>query len=1553
MQITAAEIKRPQSNLLPDTKYSLPALELRTGFLGVFRRAYKGEGRKSLFRVAMAAFMDTAHMSTGRAPRPKSQEERTARRNYIKEINLWAEARAKQNLQQYTKLSKVNDGDKSHFTLDLPIAIIRSVPDLLSMLRFFTPVLPNEEQLTVIDAALSHELGVDSAGKQVLSIADFYTAGKVLANAHLGSDAQALFSTCLKGVRVTRTGSGSLLALVFNVPARTAEYLTSMDWLEIRAIDLYPLFSGWVEAEYVPVDYSKTTTSISKIAATLPQHQEADERIDQYGIGITYSGEPIFLPKTCNRTNDYESKFAAASVANEGAFALRTPEKPDTPALPSNIPILVDWVNFKFAYTDTMGKIKVQMLEHVRKCNPSMAMNLLHNDMPVTYVKGLMGYARQCSMGTRIFPESGDGNGAEVDAFFESFLKHQELATPGYSPRYVDITMGTDFPELMPLVRWVSALYRAMLTNLDALYERYAVTTITDQLGMIAVIGAYGDKLEETRAAANTLNKKAANQGVDPNWTPPPLPLLTKGFAEEGKGVQPHQLKILNIAKERPDNMILDVAAGGGKSLLAVTDVLKEIAAGESAPYLIMCPATLIANYVSEIVEFTDGKLNVIPITSYNIRTSGYKRYQEILKAAPLNTVLVVDYDALKFRSRAAGYGTATVRVYPVIDMIRQFNPGYAYLDEAHILKNPNSARAAAVMYLVADIPKKRLASGTLTPDSPSDLAGELAILDPTILGSRDKFNEKYGESTAGGRVTKWKETGNNAVSRVIPRVMNSIVWAKAERKEWAYALPNREDRFLAVQLTDNQKTMYDALFDDMIQQIRKRAETDKNARRLLDGLLGKSAAAEDEDAFGDLSDTDEVEDDGEEGADIGPALQPYLADIERFVTDPASHPYSRNGFVKQDGTHVAALTGDDLKSGKALALQQCMEEWFKSGKTSKILIFVNYNASADSLFNAMSPELQECGLRYSTSQKTEHVNKFKTDPNIKWMIGIRKSLETGLNLQAAGYLIRIEGVWTPGEQEQGDSRVARPFFGAGGDKRSGILFDTIVADRTIDVTKAARLRAKIVANAKFLHPTDPVYQSIESIPVIQMTLDSIMTQNDFNNELRQYHTSIEQLNTVIKAEYAEYKAKVEATGGSKFTQIPAAPIPPGCAILSSVPYAQGTELYSASELGLVRVDNYLGMDLTDEEDVEGDDEGGESAETLSQKQKIMGKRCHCESGDGIIVGATGGDHIHRVHVRLDDGTTAVGLPATTVFIVTRTETNGEDMRLKLAQAAGLPMVGRITAPSGNVRETKITKREQMEIEKEQERLAEEERKRSRPAQLSIGLDLSIVNGYMRVGYVIGKEVRAVKALESLGFKKEPQYVGTRIRSYKHLINQASLWAKAGFNTSSDTDDDTFAVLADELAKGGLTTHHHFLKTLARANFSNYMRKAWKATADKRMLQLFALVTDGGDRDPAAIKEAQRTGVTQYGQAYLCLPYGGGHPATRLAIASKYKSPSTRWLLSDPALSVYVANIQGVHKILKSLQDAGIAVNNIAELNKQAKSVKKINPKTDNTVDVK
>lgn len=1586
MQIKAAEIKRPASNLHPDAAFKLSGPELKSGFIGVFRKAYVGDARKTLIRLAVGAFIDTSHIPLSQPAAPKTQEERQERKALLKSLEDWHKSRMDAHLEQYVVLKKVNSGDTSHFLLELPVAIVQGYSDLARILKFFSPVTPGEAQLALMEAGLSKDLGVNDDNKPNNVKADFYPAREVLANAKLASDAERLFATCLQGVRVTRTGQAALLSLVFTVPKRHAEYMASMDWLEIRAIDLYPLFAGWVEGEYQSNLYSKTSTSISKIAATLPKHDPSDERIDQYGIGVDYDGDPVFLPRTCNRTSEYESKLTAASTAGEGVFALRTPATPYDPVLPADIPILVDWVNFKFSYTERSGKIRVVPLEGIRKCNPSMAMNLLHEDMNPAYVKGLTGYAQQCNMSTMI-PMS-NGQMVEVDRYFDAFLKDQENTNMSFSPRFVDITRGTDFPELDQVAQWVVKLYHAMVSNLEALYVRFAVSTITSQLGRIAVIATYGEKLEETRVASNTANKAAVNQGLDPNFVPPALPLLTKSFSEDGRGIQPHQLKIFNTARERPQNMILDVAAGGGKSMLAVTDVLREIAAGEPGPFLILCPKALVTNYVSEIVAFTDGKLNVIPITSYNVFTSGYPRYVELLKAAPRNTVVVADFEyALKYKWSPAGYGPAKILNFPIVNLLRQFKPGYVFIDEVHFLKNAKTPRTALVAQLVADIPKKRLASGTLTPDSPSDLPGILALIDPTILGSRDKFNAKYGEKVSSARVLKWKETGPNAQSRVIPRIKDQVVWAKAERKEWACALPEREDAFVYVELTNNQKVMYDALFDDMIQQIKKDAakgkgKKAKDAKKLLETIYGngkKKAGKDDEDDFGDLdkvnTDTEEDEDDGD--GDLGPALQPYLANIERFVTDPASHPYARNGFVKEDGTRVPPLTGDDLKSNKALALAQQLTKYLARNE-AKALVFVNYTDSAKALFDAMPPELQESGLLYLASESTDHLNKFNTDPKIKWMIGIRDSLETGLNLQVAGYLVRLEGVWTPGEQEQGDSRIARPYFGTNTNNRKTLFFDTIVANHTMDITKAARLRAKIIQNARFSHPDDPVYQAIPDVPIIPMSLDAILNQNDFEVNLQQYRDSFNMLNRIIKKEYADYKVILEAEGGYKFTPVKPAPTPEGCALLSSVPYVQGMELYSASELGLVRVDNYLGMSLTDEDEEEDDEGGGEEGDDSGedgapnpdadknaeaqanrenvklQRSQIAGKRCHCEYGDGIIVGASGKKYVTRVRVELDDGTTAIGLRATNVFIATRTETNGEDMRMKLAHAAGLPLLGKITAPGGRLQVTKVTKKAQREKEKEDLRLEEERNKATKLlTKLEIGLDLTIMNGYMRVGYVIGKDQRAVKALEALGFKKEPQYVGTRLRSYKHLITQAKLWAAAGFNTASDTDDDTFAVLADEMSKGGLTTHRHYVKTLARGNFQNYMRKEWKATADKKLLQLFAIVTDGGDRDPAAIKEAQKTGSSNYGQAYLCLPYGGGHPATKLAIASKYKSPSTRWMLSDPSLSMYVANIQGVHKVLQNLTDAGIKVNNIAELNKQAKSVKKVNPKTDNTVDLK
>lgn len=1557
---------RPTTNLTPDAKYSLPKAAQRTGFMGIFTKKYGGDPRKSLMKVAIGAVMDARGISLGKPAKAETEEDAVKQKQAKKSLRDW-ESNREGNFYKLTSLRKVNGSDP-HFILNLPMfSFVSGDAGFAYILSLFSPVPLTPEARQELQTFANS------------SISQLFPAKLAIGNAHVGRDLEEMLNQCLIGVRYESKNGNCLVSLEFKISKADAEHLVSTDWIEIRPIDLYPLLSTWAAAEYIPKFYGKTSVSISKIASTLPKHEEADQRIDQYGVSISPDGSPIYLPAALNNTEKYESLFSNAGANADGSFSLAVldPEETKNKRLPANIPVLVDWINFKFSYTNTAGRIEILSLEHYRRCNASMAVNLIRKKrVDLKMVNSWVRFARLAgvSLNGYVKPEDFADVGIADDPYnsIRELLSRNQTAEVGaliiaiqnrfergyisdrYAPAGIDFC--ADKGPFAFVNRFLIALHEGMVNNLEALYVEYAVSTITAALGYITLFATYGRSFDTTRLESDTHNKAALDQGVDPNWTPPSAPLLTKKFQDENGGLLPHQFKVRNILKDRPDLAVLPISAGGGKSMLAITDVLYEIKEGKGAPYLIMCPSHLVANYVSEVVEFTEGAVNVLPITTYNIRTTGYERFEQIMEKAPINTVLIVDYNALKYRARATVYGTTATLIYPVVEFIRKFRPGYVFLDESHFLKNPKSTRYHSVMSLIADVPKKRIASGTLNPDSPSDLPGQMAILDPTIFGTRDEFNQEFGKVVSGNRVSEWKP---NAGIEAIQRIKQNAVWAAAKRKEWACALPPRNDQFVYVSLSDRQKEVYDAIFDEMVQSIKKKAQSDKNAKRLLDSLEGKKASQEEEEDFGDMSDMKEgaeSEDDllDDEG-DIGSSLQPYLAGIEQFVSDPSSHPYALNGFVRADGTRIAPLTGDDLHSPKAVALAQRLKEWFAENNT-KAIVFVNYHNSANALYNAMPPELQASGFVYQASQKVEMINRFKTDPKVKWMIGIRQSLEVGLNLQQAGYLARIEGVWTPGEQEQGDSRIERPYFGPGGDKRPKLQFDTIVCDKTIDVTKAARLRAKMVAIAKFENATDPNYQDIPSIPVFKMTLDNITTQNDFNTNLARYQASMHMLNEVIKNENAEYKARLEAEGGFKFTQVERAPNPPDAKILARVPYAQGTELYSASNLGLVRLDNFLGTEMRNEDEEEGEDtEETEKEDSLGtdprsesikqQLNTILGLRCHTEYGEGeIVAGAAGGAaFINRVRVRLDDGTTVRNLRSTNVFVITRTETNNLDMRSALAKAAGLNVTEKITVPGNNLI-TKMTKKTMRELEQKKQVEVEKQKKveqEKKTAQLQVELNLTILNGYMRISYE-NDDPKATKALEALGFRMDNKYVYTRILNYKHLINQAKVWAEAGFTTTKDVDNDAFQILTQELATNALRTHKHYTQMIGN-NFPNYLRKVFKPVADKKALTMFALVTDGGEYQGKA---------QSYGMAYLCLPYGSGFPATREAIKNQYRRPATKWIISEHSLSMFVSNMDAVKKVFRNLKDAGIQIANIKDLENQAKSVKKIKPKTDKSIDL-
>lgn len=1559
MKVKAFNIRRPTTNLVPDSKYQLTNEQMKSGFMGVFTWSYPGEARKTMMKIVLGSFMDTATIRLSKEPRATSQEERAARRDRLARVRDFESGRVDTHLAQYTSLRKVNGADP-HFLLSLPILAFESA----STLNVVTSIFGSGDAM--VDDVDNLEAIIEAGDRR-------YPIKQALSRAHLPAAAALMFSQAATAV-VFKSGGGKTIASIeFKITQTEAESLVSSDWLSIRPVDLYPLFMMWVESEYVSKSYGKSAISLSKIAKTLPPVEVEDRRVDQHNLAIDLAGQPLYLPSECNRTDLYESMFASVGESEDGDFRFMDVNTRTTPPrLPINIPILIDWVNSKFTYSNSAGRPVIMPLENVRKCTPQAAMNILNRPMPSRFLERMAVYAQALGKTGTVTLSDSDLNsewyapaanrvGRRNVVSLKEYTQVLNLLYPDTDIRYRDLMEG-ELPAFGPVQRFLKELIPVAFANIEALNAKYAVSTVIggDLLGILGVMYYYGNGpiLAETTAQANSNTRAAKGQHVDPNWTPPAMPLVTTAFSKEDGGMLPHQAKVRNLLRDSPDNAVLSVAAGGGKSMLSITDVLYEIKAERSAPYLVMCPGHLVANYVAEFVEFTDGKVNVIPVTSYNIRITGYERFDDIISKAPLNTVLVVDYGVLKFRAKSAVYGTSSVSIYPVVEMIRKFKPGYVMLDESHFLKNAQSATFKSVMNLITDIPKKRIASGTLNPDSPSDLPAQMAILDPTILGTREDFNNTYGEQVSGNRVLKWRQNGKNSVSSVMGKVKDNVVWCEAKRKEWACALPPRSDRFINVELSETQRAVYDAIFDDMIQQIRKNAETDKAARKLLDSLTGTKSSQQDEDDFGDVGgDEDLLDDEG----DVGPGLQPYLADIERFVTNPAFHPYAKNGYVTSDGKVIPPLSGDDLMPPKARVLKQLMLTDYDLLSTSggKTLVFVNYSESAESIYNAMPDNIKACGILYSASNKTELVNKFKKDPKIRWMIGIRRSLEVGLNLQIASNLVRLEGVWTPGEQEQGDSRIERPNFGPEGDKRAMLRFDTIVANQTIDITKAARLRAKMVALAKFENVGNPNYEALEDIPIIPMKLDAIKTMNNFETNLAAYQSVMAELNQITKDEYAEYREKILAAGGFKFTQVEQAPPPPGCAILARVPYAQGTELYKASEMGLIRVDNYLGTVINDDDEEEDSTSEDASEESKLIREKLLGLPCHTEYGEGVIEGImVKNGVVRRIQVRLNDGTTARALRATSVFIMTRSETNSIDMRNKLAQAAGMDVTAEITVPGSNVKQTRITMKEQREAERREQEAIKERQRRNKAEQkakkVSVSLQLNIINGYLQVGYVPGANEEVNKAMEGLGFKQNPKYYYARIKTYRQLLTQAQNWADAGFTISDKYDSGALAALSVALTQNGLQSHRHYTNLMGTAQFRNYMRQTFRPSADKKMLNMFAIVTDGGWADSLnqrnADKKQEQTGERArpaYGLAYLCLPMGGGHPASRLAIQTKYSAPGTRWYASQEMLTKFVGTLRGVHKIIDQLHDAGIKIANVDELNKYARSVKKVIPKTD------
>lgn len=1309
------------------------------------------------------------------------------------------------------------------------------------------------------------------------------------------------------GVQLVIRPSGNYDLVLLEVPFSKVECeaLCNSEWLTIRPLDMYGMINAWVNGYYGRRSRSPASTIPLADIAKESDSKKAEPRLSTEGVMINEDGELYALPIKLNNIYQYEDSTNSAMSHPDGSFSSVSPEgKHITP--PPAMPVYVDWVNLKFAYTSLDGKLLVMNLDRSQPMNVTHARRFLETRLETDLGRNFLSFALQlCKF-------SGVLTGDEPTMFLKSLVK--EVETLGlqiesyqsaeeiplvnvheYSVAATDGD-GHNVPPGPYCIRFVSMMHQLrkfIQENPTNAYARYSVTTVMTVMAQVIVFLDYGSKYAEVITNDNTKRHAYMNQGVDPDYKLPPVPLV-----ESGRGLLPHQGKVQNLLRDRPDNAMLPVDAGGGKTSLVVYEILREIMEldDKQSLSLVMCPSHLVAQYVKEFAYFTGARVNVIPVTSYTIRRQGFKRLEAMIRNAPPNTIVVSDYNAILLGNSSIAYGSSVVRTFPVIEFLRQFYFKYVACDESHFLKN-GSSRNAAVGRLIIDIKRKRLASGTLVADTITDLVRQTALMDPTVFGTEAEFIQKYAQEVRGSKVIKWKDGAELAIKR---QLSNHVVIAEAKRKEWAAILPFPRIFFHPVELTPNQQKAYHEVLGHVVATILEKAKENKVLAALLEGK----------------TDPDEL------GADLDALMKPYLARLERFITAPGKDAY---------GSTV--LTGDDLISPKVHEINKIVKDHIDGNVAGKVLIFTNYELSTDAIWDGLAlAGLQDQAIYYTAGNKEECGAEFEKNPKKKIMVGIEQSLNTGLNLQFCSVLIRVESVWTPGVMEQGNSRIGRPNIKVR-EERKEIYYHTIAANRTIDVTKTAYLMAKTVSKAKFDEAGNPRFDDLEAPPLLKMTLDTIQYENDWNETMAGYFDKYQAYQQAQFAEYAEYRENhsgvlFDAAGNLKIQPLERAPNPEGVALMRRIPYVPGTELYKSSDLGLLRYDDFLSKhhtahveDEEEEEQIGEDEEGADDeddkevnekklsaeklAALLAERNLCTGLAVHTDFGDGEIVRVS----TKTLLVKLPSGE-VIKVRKLSAFIITRANTSGKDIRNQLLKLTGDVPVDKPI----DVLEVKIDPK----IEEASKRQMERDKKKTSEQPISMALSLTVANDFLGISMDSLDDERAVKVAQGAGFQFTQSYFAAQVKMPRQLLQFFRLLKDKGF----DIDKEGNQACADAYLhfKANRTTSNLFYGYATSASIKNFFRKEFKPKADKMFVQPYPLIQDG--------------------KLYLCLPKDG-HPGSLNAIR-KTTGSSLRWLVydEDSELINFVGSKPQASSVIQRLIGLGINITNLKQLKKEFMSLR-------------
>lgn len=353
-------------------------------------------------------------------------------------------------------------------------------------------------------------------------------------------------------------------------------------------------------------------------------------------------------------------------------------------------------------------------------------------------------------------------------------------------------------------------------------------------------------------------------------------------------------------------------------------------------PSLIVVPLTVLFNWENELKRFAPG----LSVLVYQ----GQKAEREkLLKQFSKVEVVLVSYGILLQDQ----------------SMLQNVEWEYVVIDESQKIKNPQTKTYQAVEGLTSD--HRLCLTGTPIENSVTDLWSQFNFLNPGMLGTLKQFEARFGKN---GFLPENDH-------RLLQRIIHPFI-LRRRKEEVLEELPARTDITQLVDMTDNQRELYNLSLQNYREQIFNQLESDglnKTRLKILEALTH----------------------------------------LRQLACHPAIFDHSI----------------EVMDSGKMILLEEMLEELIQ--EDHKVLVFSQFVR----FLHIIQKILNEKQWTYSyldgtTRDRKSVINKFQEDPKVKVFLISLKAGGLGLNLTAADYVIHMDPWWNPAVEEQATDRAHR-----------------------------------------------------------------------------------------------------------------------------------------------------------------------------------------------------------------------------------------------------------------------------------------------------------------------------------------------------------------------------------------------------------------------------------------------------------------------------------------------------------------------------------------------